>query len=137
MCSVDDVILNKSAIIERCLARVEEEYKLCPQLDNYTHLDALILNLERSCQAAIDIAMHIVAKDHLGIPQGSADAFTLLARKGLIEGGLAKRLRGMVGFRNIAVHEYQGLEIGVVRYIVDEGVDDFRKFCHQLGTEIR
>ena len=77
------------------------------------------------------------AKDHLGIPQGSADAFSLLARKGIIDAELAKKLRGMVGFRNVAVHEYQGLEVGVVKYVLDEGVDDFRKFCRQLGTAIK
>lgn len=134
---VDDIILNKAAIIERCLARVEEEYKECPLLNNYTHLDAIILNLERACQATIDMAMHIVAKKHLGIPQGSADAFSLLARAGVVDDNLAKKLRGMVGFRNIAVHEYQVLEIEVVRYVLDEGVKDFRKFCRQLGATIR
>ena len=82
------------------------------------------------------MAMHIVARDHLGIPQGSADSFSLLARKEVITTELAKRLRGMVGFRNVAVHEYQGLELEVVKYILDYGVDDFRQFCRQLGTTI-
>jgi uncharacterized protein YutE (UPF0331/DUF86 family) len=107
----DDILLNKAAIIERCLRRISEEHDACPQLNNYTHLDAMILNLERACQATIDMAMHIVARRRLGIPQGSADAFTLLCRGGVIDQDLSTRLIGMVGFRNVAVHEYQGLDL--------------------------
>ena len=80
--------------------------------------------------------MHLVAQQRLGIPQGSADAFVLLGREGLIERELATRLIGMVGFRNVAVHEYQGLNLDVVRYILDKGVDDFAEFCHQVGIQV-
>ncbi len=76
----EDVLLNKAAIIERCLRRIREEYTLCPRLNNYTHIDAITLNLERACQAAIDMAMHLLASEHLGIPQSSAHAFDLLYR---------------------------------------------------------
>jgi len=71
----DDVLLNKAAIIERCLRRIRAEYAACPTLDNSTHVDALTLNIERACQAAIDMAMHLVATHRLGIPQSSKEAF--------------------------------------------------------------
>lgn len=132
----DDILLNKAAIIERCLRRVAEEHEACPQLDNFTHLDALLLNLERACQATIDMAMHIVAQRRLGIPQGSADAFSLLWRGGVIEKDLSTRLLGMVGFRNIAIHEYQGLDLDVVRYVLEHGTHDFIEFCRQLGLHV-
>jgi len=64
-----NILLNKGAIIERCLRRIRQEHEACPNLDDFTHLDALILNLERACQAAIDMAMHEVARRHLGMPQ--------------------------------------------------------------------
>jgi len=133
----DDIVLNKASTIERCLLRVKDEHEHCPLLDNFTHLDALILNLERACQAAIDMAMHIIAKQHWGVPQGSADAFTILAKRGLISDELAKRLRGMVGFRNIATHEYQGLDISVVQYVIAQGKEDLVELCRQLGVSIK
>lgn len=108
-----------------------------PNLNNFTHLDAMILNLERACQATIDMVMHIVAQRRLGIPhQGSADAFALLCRGGIIEKDLSTRLIGMVGFRNVAIHEYQGLNLEVVRYILDKGIYDFVEFCRQLGLRV-
>lgn len=63
----DDILLNKASIIERCIRRVGEESLACPDFDNFTHVDALTLNIERACQAAIDMAMHVVAVRRMGV----------------------------------------------------------------------
>jgi uncharacterized protein YutE (UPF0331/DUF86 family) len=80
----DDILLNKAAVIERCIRRIAEEYRACPDLDKFTHVDAMTLNIERACQAAIDMAMHLVASHHLGVPQSSGDAFSILQKAGLL-----------------------------------------------------
>jgi uncharacterized protein YutE (UPF0331/DUF86 family) len=135
---MDDVLLNKAAIIERCLRRIDEEYASDPlRLVDFTHQDAIVLNLERGCQAAIDLAMHLVAREHLGIPQSSAQAFDLLAIAGRITPTLAKKMRAMVGFRNVAIHEYQNLNIEILKRIVETGKKDFVDFCSALGLKIR
>jgi uncharacterized protein YutE (UPF0331/DUF86 family) len=84
---VDDVLLNKVAIIERCLARLEQEYLGHEDgLDtNLTRQDSIILNLQRCCEAAIDLAMHGVRVRRLGLPQESREAFTLLHDVGLLD----------------------------------------------------
>jgi uncharacterized protein YutE (UPF0331/DUF86 family) len=133
----DDILLNKAAIIERCVRRMLEEARACPEFDDFTHLDALTLNIERACQAAIDMAMHMVADRHLGVPQSTADAFALLERGGLIDGPLAHALAGMVGFRNVAVHQYQDLDLSVLRWIVDSGHRDWIRLGEALGVRIR
>ncbi len=132
----DDILLNKAAIIERCIRRIRQEYSSCPNLDNFTHVDALTLNIERACQAAIDMAMHLTAKHHLGIPQSSAESFELLRKAGLIPEELCKKMRGMTGFRNIAIHEYEELDTGVLRYIATTGHRDFVTFCQALTIRI-
>ena len=132
----DNISLNKAGIIERCLRRMREEYTADPELENYTHLDALILNIERACQATIDLAMHIVASDHLGIPQSSAEAFTLLSKAGRIDATLAQRLSKMTGFRNVAIHQYQDIDPGIVHYIMQEGWKDLTTFCTAIGLKI-
>ncbi len=133
----DDVLLNKASIIERCIRRVKEEYDACPELTNYTHLDALILNIERCCQAAVDMAMHITAVNHLGIPQTSSGAFDLLFKNNIIDKKLSNSLQAMTGFGNIAVHEYQTLDNEIVRKIAVESYKDFLKFCESLKIVIR
>ncbi len=130
----DDVLLNKVAIIERCLYRIREEYEghEGELATNFTRQDAIVLNLLRACEASIDVAMHLVRVNRLGIPQESREAFTMLAAAGLIDEGLSSRLKTMVGFRNIAVHDYQKLNLDIVRSILQERLKDFRDFNRRI-----
>jgi len=125
-----DVLLNKVAIIERCLDRVESEYRGHEEEleTNYTRQDSIILNLQRACEASIDAAMHLVRVKRLGIPQESRDAYDMLCSAGIIAEYLRDRLKAMVGFRNIAVHDYRNLNMDVVRNIVEKHLKDFREF---------
>lgn len=125
-----DVLLNKVATIERCLARVESEYQGHEdELEtNYTRQDSIILNLQRACEGSIDAAMHLVRVNKLGVPQESRDAFDMLGEAGIINAVLCERLKAMVGFRNVAVHDYRKLNLEVVRKIIHEHLGDFREF---------
>lgn len=126
----DDVILNKAATIERCLQRVGEEYHSHEdELEtNFTRQDAIVLNLLRACEAAIDTAMHISRARKLGLPQESRDAFRLLEQAGLISDELSSQMQKMVGFGNIAVHDYRKLSMAILRSILEDRLDDFREF---------
>ncbi|MCO6439690.1 MAG: DUF86 domain-containing protein [Nitrococcus mobilis] len=130
----DDIILNKAANIERCLARVSEEYVgHAAELEtNFTRQDAIVLNLLRACEASIDLAMHVVRIKRLGIPQTSRDAFDLLYRATVIDQPLAERMKRMVGFRNIAIHNYQAMDLGILRAIIEQRLNDFREFTAVL-----
>lgn len=130
---MDDVAANKVAIIERCLARVREDYTghESELATNFTRQDAIVLNLQRACEAAIDLAMHRVRQRRLGLPQESRDAFTLLNRAGLIDDRLTERMSAMVGFRNIAVHQYQELNVEILRAIIETRLEDFTAFIKQ------
>ena len=126
----DDVVLNKAAIIERCLKRIGDEYTghETDLAANLTRQDAIILNLLRACEASIDLAMHLVRIRRLGLPQETREAFRLLQEAGLIDTEISLRMQAMVGFRNIAVHNYQKLNLDVVRSILETRLDDFRQF---------
>lgn len=126
----DDVVLNKTAIIERCLKRIGEEYtgRESEFASNLTRQDAILLNLLRAREAAIDLAMHLVRIRRLGLPQESREAFRLLQDNGVLDAETAVRMQAMVGFRNIAVHNYQKLDLDIVRSILETRLGDFRKF---------
>lgn len=130
----DDVILNKAASIERCLQRVLEEYAGDNQnlVANQTKQDAIILNLQRACETAIDLAMYVVNQRRLGAPQESRDAFVLLQTAGILPADLATRMQRMVGFRNIAVHEYTRLNLEVVQAIITKQLEGFRAFSSTI-----
>ena len=131
---MDDVLLNKAAILERCNLRVREEYG-----DDERNLtgdqrrqDSIVLNLQRACEAAIDMAMHVVRVRRLGIPQESRDGFVLLREAGVLPDRLADQMMAMVGFRNIAVHDYRRLDLAIVRSIVTDHLGDFLDLSRTL-----
>ncbi|GAA0320509.1 hypothetical protein GCM10008931_09970 [Oceanobacillus oncorhynchi subsp. oncorhynchi] len=81
----NDVIFNKIAIMERCLIRVKEVYNdNTENLKDFTKQDAIILNIQRACEAALQLAMHIVSEERLGLPQLSEDAFDRLLEEDII-----------------------------------------------------
>jgi uncharacterized protein YutE (UPF0331/DUF86 family) len=132
----DDVILNKAAIIERCIRRIHEEHRADPGFEDQTHVDALTLNVERACQAAIDMAMHVVAARRLGVPQSSADAFSLLVRERLIPSELGKALRAMAGFHNVALYHHEDLDPSILHHFVQTAWSDLAALCQVCGVSI-
>ncbi len=127
----DDVVLAKVEIIERCVRRIRDEYAATPANlhANWTKQDSILLNLERACQASIDLALHLVTRRGLGLPKESRDAFELLTAHGLLDRTLTEALQRMVGFRNIAVHNYRKLDLSIVQSIVETRLGDFEAFC--------
>lgn len=130
---IDDILINKSETIKRCINRVKEVYDDNPaNLDDYTKQDSIILNIQRLCEACIDIAAHIIRKKRLGVPQSSKDNFSILEKNNIITKELSSRLQGMVGFRNVAVHDYQSLNLSIIQKIVEEYIYDGIKLCNEI-----
>ncbi len=130
----DDVLLNKAATIERCVARAREEYAANPAgfATDFTRQDAAILNIQRACEAALDMGQHLIRRERLGVPQSARDVFTLLSRGGWIDAALAEGLKRMVGFRNIAVHDYQALQLAITVRIIERHLDEFLQYSRAL-----
>lgn len=130
----DDVLLNKAAAIERCVARAREEYAADPDgfAKNFTRQDAAILNIQRACEAVLDMGQHIIRRESLGLPQSARDVFTLLAQASWVDEALAESMKRMVGFRNVAVHEYQALQLPITVNIITHHLDEFTAFTRQI-----
>lgn len=131
---LDDVLINKAATIERCVRRAREEYAADPAsfASNFTRQDAAILNIQRACEAALDMGQHLIRRERLGVPQSARDVFTLLAQGGWITPALAEGLKRMVGFRNIAVHEYESLQLPITIRIIETHLDEFLNYSQTL-----
>ena len=133
----DDVLLNKAAAIERCVARAREEYNIdsVSFATNFSRQDAAILNIQRACEAALAIGQHLIRREQLGVPQSARDVFELLAKGKWIESPLAESLKRMIGFRNIAIHEYQSLQLGITVKIITDHLDEFLQFTTEILTK--
>ena len=127
---VDDVLVNKAATVERCVARAREEYAHDPAnfATDFTRQDAATLNVQRACEAVLDMGQHIVRREKLGVPQSARDVFELMARAQRIDTPLAEALKRMVAFRNIAVHDYQSLLLPILVSVITNHLHEFSDF---------
>lgn len=131
---VRDIFYNKTAIIERCLIRVREVYDQDPKnLEDFTKQDSIVLNIQRAVEATIDLAMYIISEKKLGIPQNSRDAFEILFLNGEINKDILEKLKNMIGFRNIAVHNYQKLNLEILKKVIENNLDDFYEFIDAIS----
>jgi uncharacterized protein YutE (UPF0331/DUF86 family) len=130
----DDVLLNKAATIERCVARARAEYAAAGEhfATDFTRQDAAVLNIQRACEAALDMSHHLIRRDRLGVPQSARDVFELLHQAGWLGADLATSLKNMVGFRNIAVHDYQALLLPITVSVITQHLCEFLQFSAAL-----
>jgi len=127
---MNDIVISKIQSIQRCVARAREEFGADPQgfETNFSRQDAALLNVLRACEQAIDLANHMIKTRKMGIPASSADSFDLIRQKAVIDAALAESLKKMVGFRNAVVHQYQQMDLRIVKTVIAAGLDDLIRF---------
>lgn len=124
-----DLVIEKIGQIQRCLKRIQDKTKGDPEiLSDIDIQDIFVLNLQRAVQTSIDLAAHIVADEGLGLPSDLGENFLFLKNAKVIPEGLSQRLKKMVGFRNIAVHEYAAIDPEVLKSILTKDLKDIEEF---------
>jgi len=92
--------------------------------------------LQIAIQAVLDVASHIVSDERLGEPRTNRELVDLLERHGWLPTDLATVMRRMVGFRNILVHGYEIVDVGIVRDIVEHRLEDLLRFVRLIRTRL-
>lgn len=128
------VLESKLESLRRCVERVHQR---CPATadalaNDLDAQDVVVLNLSRAVQLCVDIAMHKLTGLDCATPTTMGEAFEALARAGLIDAGLCQRMRAAVGFRNLAVHNYDTISWAIVFSIAKDHLDDFRSFAKAM-----
>jgi uncharacterized protein YutE (UPF0331/DUF86 family) len=127
---MSDVALAKVATIRRCLQRIRTVTGGdAARVGDADVQDIVVLNLQRAIQAAIDLAAHLLSQRQWGLPDSLKAHFTILQRERVIDGDLGARLEAMVGFRNIAVHDYEAIDVRILERIVAERLGDLEAFA--------
>ena len=128
-----DILLAKIASIRKCLERIRTVTgRVSESLNDPDIQDIFVLNLQRAVQAAIDLAAHQVADEKIGLPTNLKENFALLESRQIIDAQLSKRLQAMVGFRNIAVHDYQQLDLIILKSILEHRLGDLDEFVQVI-----
>ena len=92
--------------------------------------------LQLAIQACLDAASHLVSIERLGEPKTNRALFGLLARAGWIDTPMSETMFRIVGFRNILVHGYASVDLGVVREVVEHRLDDLLGFVEAVRRRV-
>lgn len=87
-------------------------------------------------EGCVDAGQHVCAAQGWGPPRDNGQVMSVLAEHGVLEPGLARRMRQVVGFRNVLVHDYVDVDDDVVlaRLLDLSDLDNFVTMLSQLAT---
>jgi uncharacterized protein YutE (UPF0331/DUF86 family) len=132
-----DAILGKISNIRNCLVSIKKVTNLDPSsLDDMFKQDVFVLNLERAVQATIDITNLLISQNGLELPRSYKHGFSILESNQLISAELNEKMKRMVGFRNIAIHDYVQLDAQILKAILTNHLSDIEDFITAIHKTI-
>ncbi len=134
-----DLIAEKLESLRRCVQRVQ---KKCPPtseelMEDPDLQDIISLNLTRAVQLCVDIAVHLLTDLEVKPPDTMGGAFDALMSAQIISADLAGRLKKAVGFRNIAIHNYEAIDWAIVHSIAATRRADFSEFARIIALRLK
>ena len=129
--SIDKKVIGEKLIsLNRCLERIKLHTPTTVEAlqNDFDAQDIISLNIQRAVQISVDIAAHILAEQLHEQTPTMAETFLTLSKYGILESQLASRLAKAVGFRNIAVHEYNTLDMDILYSIITKEIGCFYEF---------
>lgn len=132
------LIEEKLESLRRCVRRIEDKRpdRVETLRDDWDLQDIIALNLTRAVQLCVDIAAHLIAESEQMPPDTMAESFDRLCDMQVITDELARRLKGAVGFRNIAVHQYKSVDWQIVHAITHDHLGDFKQFARAVVVHL-
>ncbi len=129
-----DVLKTKLEALIRCVHRIKgQNISSLEELEmNLDKQEIIILNLQRAVQICVDIGNHILLDFKTPTPVTMSETFKYLAENKIISNDNAKQLANAVGFRNIAVHQYENINCNIVYSIYTSHLDDFKVFAESI-----
>lgn len=131
-----DLIEKKLAFIGTCVTQLKTLARPDTIATDVREERFVEHTLQLAIQAVVDVASHIVSDDQLGEPATNQALFDLLRGAGWIDDAQLKVLRNMVGFRNVLVHEYVAVDLGIVRDIVEHHLDELEDFVRVVRARL-
>ena len=134
---MDELIIERKLdSLYRCINRIKDKcptnaHTLSTDIDLQ---DVMVLNLSRAVQLCVDLASHLLSDTDSTPPNTMGETFELLSVQKIIDGELALRLKKSVGFRNLAVHNYDALNWDIVYAVATKHLDDFKSFANIIAT---
>lgn len=122
-----DLLTNKLKSLSRCISRIESKTNPNFYIDLDSQ-DVVHLNLQRAIQLSIDLGAILLKELKIEIPNSRSEIFQKLFEVNVLPNELASSLSRSVGFRNLAVHEYNKVDLEKVYYFSTSELHIFKEF---------
>lgn len=122
--------------LEKALQVLQQSSKLTYEelISNDVLLSAIERNLQVAIECVLDIGNHIIAEKGVESPDDNEDIIRILGSEGIVPSDFAESIKGIAGFRNILVHEYTGIDYGLLYNYLVNRLDDFREFARYISA---
>lgn len=136
-------LLNRERV-ETCLSQMDQAVQRINDLrKRFSSYEEFMLDLDTrelcvhhlriALESVLDVCRHFLAVKGVALSEYDTTRLIELAgEKGLLEGGFARRIRGMAGMRNAIVHVYWRLDYQAIYDAVTRELADFEEFARQV-----
>ncbi len=93
--------------------------------------------MQAAAQVCIELTNHLISSEGWRTPRDFRDGFSVLEERGVLEPGLAGRLRDLAGLRNRLVHLYEDVDDVLVHRAIDSGLADLEGFARAVAVLVR
>lgn len=130
------VIQAKQDALNRCLLRIKEKTPNNAEalLNSVDLQDIITLNLSRAVQLSVDISTHLIAELSLERPDTMGGSMDILVKANILKPSTGLQLKKAIGFRNIAVHNYEAINWVIVFSIISQHLQDFVSFSTEINA---
>ncbi len=136
---MQSLIVAKFQTIENYLNRIKSTVEPAPEkiLNDFDVQDIYVLNLQRAIKSIIDVASILIAELALTHPKTMKEHFVILHNANIISAKCSKSMVAMVGFRNVAVHNYKTINPEILLSVYRNNLSDIELFQTEVANHIR
>jgi len=131
-----DLLAKRLAFIETSIQELRTHARPDQIKDDIQNRRFVEHTLQLAIQAALDVASHVVSDLRLGEPATNRALFDLLIEAGWAPRDLGEILGDMAGFRNVLVHGYTEVDLGIVQDVVVNRLGDLEAFVDAIRRRL-
>lgn len=122
--------------LEKALQILQQSSKISFEelTGNEVLLSAVERNLHVAIECILDIGNHIIAEKGFKTPEDNNDIIRILGEEGVITSDFARKIKGIVGFRNILIHEYTEIDYKLLYNYLIYRLNDLREFAVHISS---
>jgi len=89
--------------------------------------------LQVSIECIVDVGNEIISSLQLQRPERYRDIPFILAESKIFPKAFAEKIASMIGFRNLVVHDYASINVGLFYEFLQERLSDFESFIRYIA----